>query len=102
MANIASDLKIPNIHEDVSDVRSNHDSVLAAIYTLQNHPSVVNIKQSEFNTFFSIKKTNKNEVHKIIENLNVCKTCQGSDIPTNIIKVNVDLISSFICQHFSY
>ena len=45
LANIIFDLKIPNIHVDLSDIRSNHEPVLAAINTFQNHPSVVNIKQ---------------------------------------------------------
>ena len=76
--------------------------MLAAINTFQNHPSVVNIKQREFNSTFSFKNTNENEVRKIIKNLNVRKTCQGSGIPTKIIKLNIDLFSSFICQNFNY
>ena len=47
-------LKLPNIHEDVSNIRSNHDPVLAAINTFQNDPVVVNIKQREFNTILSL------------------------------------------------
>ena len=50
----------------MSDIRSNHDPVLAAINMFQNHPSVVNIKQREFNSTFSFKNTNENEVPKII------------------------------------
>ena len=69
---------------------------------LQNHPSAVNVKQREFNSIFSFKNTNENEVRKIIKNLNVRKTCQGSDTPTKIIKLNIDLFSSFICQNFNY
>ena len=76
--------------------------MLAAINTFQNHLSVVNIKQREFSSIFSFKNINENEVLKIIKNLNVRKTCQGSDIPTKIIKLNIDLFSSFICQHFNY
>ena len=68
----------------------------------QNHSSVVNIKQGEFNTTFCFNNTNENEVLKIIKNLNVRKTCQGSDIPTKIIKLNMALFSSFICQLFNY
>ena len=36
-----------------------------------------------------------------MKNLNVCKTCQGSDISAKIIKLNIDLFNSFICQHFN-
>ena len=46
-------------------IRSNHGPVLAAINTFQNHPSVVNIKQREFNTIFNFNNTNENEVRKI-------------------------------------
>ena len=37
-----------------------------------------------------------------MKNLAVRKSCQGSDIPTKIIKLNIDLFNSFICQHFNY
>ena len=68
-ANTVSDLQIPKIQEDVFDIRSNYDPVLAAINTFQNHPSVINIKQGEFNPTFSFKNSNENEVRKIIKNV---------------------------------
>ena len=79
--------QIPKIQDNAFDIKSNHDPVLAAINMFQNHPNVINIKQ---------------KIDKIIKNVNVRKTCQGSDIPTKIIKLNVDLFSSFICQNFNY
>ena len=94
-----SDLKIPSIYKVVSDIRSNRDPVLAFIKTFQNHLSVVHLKQTQF---FSVNNTNENEVHKIIKNLNVRKTFQGSDIPSETIKLNLDLFSSFICRHSNY
>ena len=97
-ANIVSDLQIPEIQDNASNI---HGPALAASNTFQNHRSVVNIKQREFNSTFTFKNTNENEVHRIIKNLNVGKTCQGSDIPTKIIKLNITLFS-FICQNFNY
>ena len=76
-ANIVSDLQIPKIEDNASNIKSNNDPVLAAIKTFQNHPSVVNFKQKEFKSTFSFKNTNENEVRKIIKNLSVRKTCQG-------------------------
>ena len=35
---------------------------------------------------FSFKNTNENELRKFIKNLNVRKTCKGSDIPTSAYK----------------
>ena len=76
-----SDLKIPKLQEDASNIRSNHDSVLAVINTFQNHPNVANIKQRQFNSTFSFRNTNEIEVRKIIKNLNVRKTWQGGNLP---------------------
>ena len=77
----------------VSDVQLE----LLAINTFQNHPSVVNIKLREFNSTFGFQNTNENEVRKFIKNLNVRKSCQG----TKIIKLNIDLLNSFICKNFN-
>ena len=101
-ANIVSDLQIRKIQDNASNIKSNHGPMLTAINTFRNQPSVVNIKQRKFNSTFSFKNTNENEVRKIMKNLNVRKICQGSDIPTKIIKLNIDLFSSFICQNFNY
>ena len=101
-ANIISDLQIAKIKDNASNIKSNHDPVLSAINTFQNHPSFVHIKQREFNSTFSFKNANENEVRKITKNLNVRKTCQGSKIPTKIIKLNIDLFRSFIFQNFNY
>ena len=60
-------LQIPKIQEDGSDIRSNHDPMLTVINTFQNHLSVVNIKQTEFNSSSSFKNTNESEVRKIIK-----------------------------------
>ena len=39
---------------------------------------------------------------KVINNLNVAKTCQVNDIPTKIIKMNKDIFANFITDHFNY
>ena len=71
--------------------------MLAASNTFQNHFNVVNIKRRQFNSIFSFKNTNENEVRKIVKNLNFRKSCQGSDIAIKIITLNTDLFGSFIC-----
>ena len=81
------------------NIRSNDDLVLDTINMFQN---VVNIKQREFDAIFSFNNTNENEVRTIINNLNVRENRQGSDIPTKIIKLNIDLFSSFICKKFNF
>ena len=48
-ANIVSDLQIPKIQDNASNIKSNHGPALAAIKAFQNHPSVVNIKKKREN-----------------------------------------------------
>ena len=39
---------------------------------------------------------------KVINNLNVAKSCQVNDIPTKVIKMNKDIFANFITDHFKY
>ena len=39
---------------------------------------------------------------KVISDLNVAKTCQVNDIPTTVIKMNKDIFTNFITDHFNY
>ena len=41
-----------------------------------------------FETSFSFREANSNEVIKLIETLNINKVCQNADIPTKILKSN--------------
>ena len=64
------------------------DSVLSVLNTFKNHPGIKNIKSKKFNLTFSFENTYKEVVMKVINNLNVAKTCQANDIPKKIIKMN--------------
>ena len=86
----------------MSSIRSHLDPTLAAINTLENDPSVANIKHRQFNSFFNFKNTNENEVHKTATHLSFCKTWQSSGITTKIIKLIHRDLFSFICQLFNY
>ena len=39
---------------------------------------------------------------KVINILNVAKTCQVNDIPTKVIKKNEDIFANFLTDHFNY
>ena len=39
---------------------------------------------------------------KVIQDLNAKKSCQTSDTPTKIIKLNSDIFSNLIYKHFNY
>ena len=52
--------------------------------------------------FLSKEPPLKEEVIKVIRNSNVRKSCQTTDIPTKVIKLNSDSLAKFIYKHFNY
>ena len=65
-SNIVFDL-IPNIPEDASDIRSNHDPVLTAINTFQNHPSVVKISKENLTQLLVLRTQIKMKSAKLLK-----------------------------------
>ena len=100
-SNIISELNIPKKYNCfMNDMDS--DSVLSVLNAFENHPSIKNIKSKKFNSTFSFENTYTDVVTKVINNLNVAKSCQINDIPTKVIKMNKDIFATFITDHFNY
>ena len=100
-SNIISELNIPKKHQCfLNDTDS--DSILSVLNALKNHPSIKNIKSKKLNSTFSFDNTYTDVVIKVINNLNVAKTCQVNDIPTKVIKINQDIFANFITDYFNY
>ena len=78
------------------------DSILSVLNAFKNHPNIKNIKSKKLNSTFSFENTYTDAVMKVINNLNVAKTCQVNDIPTKVIKINKDIFAYFIPDHFNY
>ena len=78
------------------------DSILSVLNAFKNHASINNIKSKKLNSTFSFENTYTDVVMKVINNLNVTKTCQVNDIPTKVIKINKDIFADFITHHFNY
>ena len=68
-----------------------------------NHPSILKIKRKMSNkgSSFSFKYVTRTKITKEIQNLDSNKACQESDIPTKLIKDNLDVISPFIFNNFN-
>ena len=49
----------------------------------------------------SFQKTICNEAEKIVSDLNIKKSCQQEDIPTETIKLDKDLIATFMAENFN-
>ena len=52
-------------------------------------------------TAFSFSKVLKVEILREVLNPDVCKACQDTDIPSKIIKENVDIFASFLHSSFN-
>ena len=61
--------------------------------------SVERIKNRSCNSTFSFRKTNSSEIYNMIDNMNLKKTCQNSDIPSKIIKPTKDNIVPFLSEN---
>ena len=101
-SNIISELQISSISEDISNLLDITDPVLAAFNMFQDHPSIKNIREKNFQSVFSFTLTNEIEIKKVVRGMNVHKTCQLKDILAKIIKMNSDIFANFICLHFNY
>ena len=91
---------LKKFHCFVNDMDS--DSVLSALNAFENHLSIKNIKTKKFNSTFSFENTYTDVVMKVINNLNVAKSCQINDIHAEVIKMNKYIFANFITDHFNY
>ena len=99
-SNVVSDSKIPNCSNYFS--RKSTHSLSTIIETFEKHPSILNIKKRNLDSVFSFRKTTQEKVSKFIRDLNTKKSCQTSDTPTKIIKLNSDIFSNLIYKDINY
>ena len=78
--NTQSNLNISAIEHSHTNLQ-NTDPIIAAVNSYDKHPSIEIIKNRSYNLTFSFS-----------DNLNINKACQNIDIPTNIVKLNKDIL----------
>ena len=73
------------------------DPVLESILKYKGHPSIKAIEKiSKLNSLFKFSNVEKGEILNEIVNLDASTFCQGTDVPTKIIKENADIFPDFI------
>ena len=80
------------------------DPSIKCIVKYRNHPSILVIREVYSRTkkpSFSFSDIDKKEILLEICNLNSSKVSQDTDIPTKIIKINVDIFTDFIHSAFN-
>ena len=93
---VVSNLNIPQ-YEDPSINLDGIDDPLEIIREkYKNHPSILAIQDKQFDTSFSFELITKEDIEKEILALQDGKACQQSDIPTKIVKMNVDIFSEML------
>ena len=82
--------------------KEHSDSILNALKTFEKHPSILKRKQLNFACRFSFKNISPEDVQKATRELDISKTSQLLDIPTNIIKQNADIFSKFFFVNINF
>ena len=101
-SNIVQNLDIQQYNVDDPICENINDPLLKAIVRYRNHPSIAAIKKfcnSKFH--FSFKNVQEEEILKELNNLNINKATQNTDIPTKIIKKNSDIFGDFIFSNLN-
>ena len=93
----SSKLDIQQYNVDDPFFENINDPLLEANVKYRNHPSIVAIKTfCNSKSHFSFKNLQKEEIFKELNNLNINKATQNTDIPTKIIKENSEIFGDFI------
>ena len=95
--NIVKKFNIPKFNSNNSVTGNIKDPVSKAILKYKNHPSILAIQKYSKNKTFHFKEVNFGEVEKEILKLGKTKASQKTDIPTRIIKENIDIFADFLC-----
>ena len=96
-SNIVKNLNISKFNLNNSVTENSKDPVFKATLKYKNHPSILAIQKYSKNKTSHFEKVNFGEVEKEILKLGKTKASQKTDIPTRIIKENIDIFANFLC-----
>ena len=100
--NIVPNLGITKLNFD-NDFIETGDQISNSINKFRNHPSIVMIKSRNSDSdVFSFSAISYNDVLKKIENLDVAKASQQTDIPTKILKQNSNYFAKYFFENINY
>ena len=99
-SNVITDLNLARFIDPLINIEDVRDPVLKVKMKLLNHQNIKTIINRFPNNRFSFNKTSKSDIRKEI-NLNSTKASQDSDIPTKLIKQNIDIFTDVLHSAFS-
>ena len=101
-ANIVSELNLAIDEDLIENVDHIDDPVLKAIEKFKYHPSILAISEKYDKNTFSFQPVSYEDILKELNNLNISKACQDTDIPIKIVRLNSDIFADFIYQNMNY
>ena len=99
-SNVVSNLNIPPYEDPSVNPEQFEDPVLKANEKYKYHPSIKAIKEKNLNKTFTFQTISRSDIKKEILRLDNSKAIQESDIPTKIIKQNVDIFTEYLFHEF--
>ena len=91
---------LPQYDDPTVNVEDIYDPFARAVEKYKNHPSIRLIKENYRNTnnTFHFEKVSAKEIEKELQSLRRSKAEQDSDIPTKIIKENIDIVTPILLE----
>ena len=96
-SNIVKKLNIPKFNSNNSVTENIKDPVFKAILKYKNYLSILAVQKYSKNKILHFEEVNTGEVEKEILKLDKTTASQKTDIPTRIIKENIDMWADFLC-----
>ena len=94
---IVKKLNIPKFNSNNPVTENIKDPVFKVILKYKNYLSILAIQKYSKNKIFHFEEVNIGEVEKEMLKLDKTKASQKTDIPTRIVKENIDICADFLC-----
>ena len=102
-SNVVSSLSIPEYVDLSVDLDNFEDPFLKSIDKFKNHQSIIEIlNHTHSNMYFSFETITTGYLASLIRKLDTSKSIQKDDIPTNILKENIDIVASILNENINY
>ena len=77
------------------------DPVLKAVHKNQRHPSILAIKEKYNGLSFSFSSVSLSNLQNKLKTLDSSESVHETDIPTKVLKENMDIFSPFLLNNFN-
>ena len=100
---VVTNLNLPQYHDPTVNVDDIEDPVARTVDKYKNHPSIRLIKENYRNTnnTFHFENVSVKYIEKELKNLLSSKAAQDTDIPTKVIKANIDIFTPILLDEFN-